>query len=1183
MNRTRYLISLLGLCTALVAPMHGQVTRAAFNTATDALLEDDGPAEEITPEAIGTLIKSLAASSHLALTDGTVVVTSGSYADPTWLTGLAWSKIGTTPTTLSGYGITDAQGLDTDLTTWASLTPSANAQSLVTAANYAAMRALLDLEVGTDFYSIAAADAAFDAAGSAATAQSAVQADVDQNETDADAAIAAVQADVDQNETDADAAIAAVQNDVDQNESDADTAIAAVQNDVDQNETDADNAIALKQNADADLDDVADGSLSGWKVGPGISGANVTLDQIIPNVLGGGGSANQILRRNAGNTASEWVDASGGGGDVLTTDIDSLAELNAILGDATLVDISDINAAAGMPKSYLVSDGDTANRRLAFPIDASTSVAGYPITLLIDMEVPSSSVSGTANIFALTSSATGGDFIDNIRANTLWVQIQNSSLRIKVTGATSSDYRLFTNSSFRSDYSGRNIKMAITFLEGNTTLTPVIQVDGETITSDFSESTNGTTNWMDADMDATTMVVGHNWPKGRVPTVIPLNFPLLAADALAWTIDGGLPRIATVAGDSTPRISGGNSTFDSDTGYWETLGATAFSGGQITGMGGGAGRSLFRNSFFRAETFFFLRLIATNTSSWRFGWAKWEDDYSYDPVIAGGDAEAGYRNGSYNHWIFGVGADATSSTERRLGFFSIGGSAGDYTADSIEGWYAGSLVEPIFQAGSLIVGDRHGRSLGTLVGMEAITPGDPRTWTVDSSGELTTSTAVNLTDDTSSTNTTTGAAVIGGGLGVAENINAGGNVTGVDGTFSGNVTAPNLVSQFAARSPDSGIVFTGSASGTVSVIPDLKGSDWTLEYDVVVGSAYGGVNGFGLLGEDSGNDNAVRPAISGTGSVAVYIRAVTTSSYISSSAQLELNTAYKVAYTFIDSTKVLSMYVNGVSVYSAALSGSGLSEYNAIPTLDYLRVGGYASQPFPGTMLGSRLWNKALTAAEVLTLHQYGWAALPQYVHPGGISDGVSWDLSADLDGWSATGSASISFSTDHAAVEVTTTTNAISATGTLGSLGLGSASGGFAFHFYIDYRNITAGKTLSLFDSASGSSFATLVPGWNTFIFPSGRNPGGSLRIKSTDNSAVTFDFYSAELIQAGVAGSWDFSTGVGIKQQDESGAGNTMTLSATGVQRLRANDIQTIKSPNGTVYKLEVANDGTLSATAL
>lgn len=62
---------------------------------------------------------------------------------------------------LDGNEASAFQGADADLDTWASLTPSANAQSLVTAANYAAMRGLLDLEAGTDFYSISAANAAF--------------------------------------------------------------------------------------------------------------------------------------------------------------------------------------------------------------------------------------------------------------------------------------------------------------------------------------------------------------------------------------------------------------------------------------------------------------------------------------------------------------------------------------------------------------------------------------------------------------------------------------------------------------------------------------------------------------------------------------------------------------------------------------------------------------------------------------------------------------------------------------------------------------------------------------------------------------------------------------------------------------------------------------------------------------
>ena len=54
------------------------------------------------------------------------------------------------------------QGIDADLTTWGGLTPSANFQTLVVQ-TFAQMRASLDLEAGTDFYSVSAADAAFEA------------------------------------------------------------------------------------------------------------------------------------------------------------------------------------------------------------------------------------------------------------------------------------------------------------------------------------------------------------------------------------------------------------------------------------------------------------------------------------------------------------------------------------------------------------------------------------------------------------------------------------------------------------------------------------------------------------------------------------------------------------------------------------------------------------------------------------------------------------------------------------------------------------------------------------------------------------------------------------------------------------------------------------------------------------
>lgn len=148
----------------------------------------------ITPDKLGTMATAdtgdFATAAQGALADSAVqpgdlatVATTGDYSDlsgkPTLGTASA-ENVGyfataaqgaladsaVQPADLASYATTAAvaagyQPLDADLTAWAGVTSSANGRSLVSAADYAAMRALLDLEAGTDFLSVSAIAAGY--------------------------------------------------------------------------------------------------------------------------------------------------------------------------------------------------------------------------------------------------------------------------------------------------------------------------------------------------------------------------------------------------------------------------------------------------------------------------------------------------------------------------------------------------------------------------------------------------------------------------------------------------------------------------------------------------------------------------------------------------------------------------------------------------------------------------------------------------------------------------------------------------------------------------------------------------------------------------------------------------------------------------------------------------------------
>lgn len=164
-----------------------------------------------------------------------------------------------------------------------------------------------------------------------------------------------------------------------------------------------------KQDADPDLTDLADGELSGSKIGFGINAANISNGLLDPDRLAPGGTTNQLVRI-ASDGNYEHVTLSAGGGDLDTADIDTIVELNNIFTDGTtLVDGgADQSAlAARAPRQGVTSDGTSSLAEA--PIAPTVSTGDFSIGFTIALD---DVADGTARTI-VGNAGTGTSGVDN--------------------------------------------------------------------------------------------------------------------------------------------------------------------------------------------------------------------------------------------------------------------------------------------------------------------------------------------------------------------------------------------------------------------------------------------------------------------------------------------------------------------------------------------------------------------------------------------------------------------------------------------------------------------------------------------------------------------------------------------------------------------------------------------------
>lgn len=233
------------------------------------------------------------------------------------------------------------------------------------------------------------------------------------------------------------------------------------------------------------------------------------------------------------------------------------------------LDIASFVAAHAHSRSVrpsLYSDGSTASRRVEFTPGAAGAVAGMPISIPFEFDVPPSNPSETMRLWEIGPDATPNN------SNALSLQLNTAgTLLVQEIGAAANYSRLTNYVGFRAAYSGQRVRGMVVFGADiiETTTPPTMYINGVDVAASMTQTTGGTPpNWGHAALNTTLLMMGYTASAIRfVPHGLILG-ALTAAEVLSWTQTGQLPTWCAVQSGSAVPL------FDTPTTGWSATRAT---------------------------------------------------------------------------------------------------------------------------------------------------------------------------------------------------------------------------------------------------------------------------------------------------------------------------------------------------------------------------------------------------------------------------------------------------------------------------------------------------------------------------------------------------------------------------------------------------------------------------------